>query len=260
MEHAFGIPLAQPLQTTPCDLPMDPYVLGAWLGDGHSNAPRITAGSLDRDAMANALAERTMVRIFDRPNGVADISLVNHHTVLKQLGVLGNKHIPSTYLRASADQRLDLLRGLLDTDGTPGAHSRSAEFVSIRRDLALGCAELARSLGYRAVVNETRAMLYGRDCGPCWRVLIAGVGAEVFALPRKAALVAARSERALRWSGKIQYLAQVERVPDQPVQCITVDSPAGLFLAGEAMIPTHNSTSAELGTVALGGRGQRRYG
>jgi hypothetical protein len=259
-EHRLSIPLAQSLALPMADLPLAPYVLGVWLGDGHTKAARVTVGSEDREVMTRNLTEHMTIRVFERPDGVVTIALPGVHHVLRDLGVLGAKHIPAIYLRAGESQRRDLLRGLLDTDGTPGSHGRSAVFTSTNERLARGCAELARSLGYRAVVRESRASLYGRDWGPVWDVQLGGVRPDVFGLDRKAESVRERSAGALRWSGRMHYLAHVERVPDQPVQCITVDDPSGMFLAGEAMIPTHNSTSAEMGIVALGARGRRRYG
>ena len=76
----------------------------------------------------------------------------NHHGtvqgMLRTLGVLGNKHIPGTYLRASEPQRRSLLAGLLDTDGTV-ARSGAVQFSVTSRRLAEDTHELIVSLGYR---------------------------------------------------------------------------------------------------------------
>lgn len=258
-DRRWGIPVAGPLDTSWADLPIDPYVLGVWLGDGHTAANRVTAGAQDREALVGLLAARTELQVHDRPGGVADITLSGLRGALVAEGLLGNKHVPAAYLRASASQRLDLLRGLLDTDGTPGAHGRSVSFTSTRQNLALSVTELARSLGCRPKVTEGRATLDGKDCGPVWRVHIAGASADLFGLPRKARTVESRSANARHWTGRVRYLESVTPVPDQPVRCITVDAPGRLFLAGEQMIPTHNSTNAELATVAVGARGTRRF-
>ena len=256
-EHLYAIPVAGPLACTPVDLPLDPYVLGAWLGDGTTAQPIITAGGEDRDAMVHLLEERVECKVVDRPNGVVSIR-IDARPALMALGVLGNKHIPAAYLRASEPQRRDLLRGLLDTDGS-AAGGRAAEFGTNRRILADGVAELARSLGYRVTVTETRARLYGKDCGPFWRLLIGGIEPGVFGLKRKADLVRERAQRAHPWSGRLHSLERLETAFPQPVQCITVASPAGMFLAGEAMIPTHNSTLAEVAISALAARRRRVY-
>ncbi len=90
--------------------------------------------------------------------------------VLRQLGVLGDKHIPASYLRASDRQRRDLLAGLLDTDGTVSPAGGQVQYTSTSRRLAEDVLELIASLGYRPTLREGRATLNGKDCGPKWTV------------------------------------------------------------------------------------------
>ena len=69
------------------------------------------------------------------------------------MGVLGEKHVPDTYLRASEAQRRDLLAGLLDTDGYAGPHGL-VQFAVTSRRLATGVLELVRSLGYKPTLTS----------------------------------------------------------------------------------------------------------
>src|SRR6476620_11716096 len=93
------------------DVPLDPYSLGAWLGDGSKSGGVFTG--IDPQIWQQfelagfAVSHSTRTRHFVR--GLAKY--------LKQLGVLGNKHVPDAYLRGSKAQRLALLQGLMDTDG-----------------------------------------------------------------------------------------------------------------------------------------------
>src|SRR5699024_5346084 len=66
---------------------------------------------------------------------------------LRTLGVLGNKHVPEEYLTASREQRMELLRGLMDTDGSVnvGPNTPRVEFVSTTHALAEAVLVLARS-------------------------------------------------------------------------------------------------------------------
>jgi hypothetical protein len=157
-------------------------------------------------------------------------------TALQKLGVLKNKHVPSAYLRGSAAQRLVLLQGLMDTDGTVAKGSGAAEFTNTNRRLAEAVVELACSLVHKANLRGGRARLNGRDCGPKW--VVKWVPPEVvFRLPRKAEAQGIATRRTCRF----RYVVKCERVESVPVWCIKVAAPDGLFLAGPTLIPTHNS-------------------
>lgn len=161
-------------------------------------------------------------------------------TKLRNLGVLRNKHIPAPYLRASIEQRQALLHGLFDTDGYYDPRTGSAEFCSINKRLAEEARELCLTLGFKAVIYEGRATLDGRDCGPKFRVCFTA-HVPLFRLPRKLSLQRKAGKQAER--ARRRYIVAVEPVASVPVRCITVDSPSRLYLAGRAMIPTHNTRS-----------------
>ena len=220
------------------DLPIEPYVLGLWLGDGRSEGGTITKGVADLAWLApeiERLGYRTTRRRQDTDLGVLGIrgELVELGLVNDPLhGVRGAKAIPPRYLRASPRQRLNLLQGLVDSDGhvAPGGMT---VFSSTNPDLAAGVAELARSLGVKASIGESRAKLNGRDYGPYWRVYF--YLAEAARLPRKAAS-ARNGTRTPNTYLSVEPWGRADTV------CIEVDSPSHLFLAGTSMTPTHNST------------------
>jgi len=161
---------------------------------------------------------------------------------LRSLGVLGNKHIPPLYLRASTAQRRRLLSGLLDTDGTV-APNGGVQYTTTVARLAQDVHELACSLGYRATTCEGRARLDGRDCGPKWTIGFT-THEEVFGLERKQ--LAHRSRRRADTAARtsVRYVVDVRPVPSVPVRCIQVASPTGMYLAGRTFIATHNSQIA----------------
>lgn len=261
-----SIALAGALDLPERDLPVDPYVLGAWLGDGDSDGARITVGEQDAEATAAIMAAcgvtlsrqhghacRYGMRIGDRW-GSRKTSLSSR---LRALGVFGNKHIPGAYLRASRDQRLAMLQGLMDTDGTIGADGQCC-FTVTNKNLADGAAEVALSLGLKATVGTERARLYGRDCGAVYRLrFYAPETLPVFRLQRKLDKQKARHARR-RLSADRRIIA-CERIDSVPVRCITVDSPTSMFLAGREMVPTHNSPlMAAIGLYMMGWYGISR--
>lgn len=237
-ERNHSIPVALPLRCQNALLPIHPYMLGAWLGDGNTDDGVLTVGAQDHDEFIANMA-RVGERLGKRrlsPSGASAYCVRGLKVRLRSLGTLGNKHIPSAYQRASEQQRRDLLAGLLDTDGS--CADGKIEFTSISKALADGVYELATSLGYKASVSEGRASLNGVDCGPKYRVYFA-TREDVFWLARKNARIVRGRAQVTRTTHR--YIVGVRPVDSVPVKCIEVDSPSHLFLAGSAMVPTHNS-------------------
>lgn len=235
------------LNLPPGLLPIPPYTLGLWLGDGHRVSPRITQHRPDVET-ADYIAEegvRSEVRYLDAryPNNATvllDVPAFGRQISkwarsFRGLGLTTRKHIPQAYLRGSADQRLALLRGLMDSDGTI-TKKGFAEFCNTNFDLARGVYELAVSLGMKASMATRRQ----RDnVLPQMRVVFRPVPEmNPFRLRRKANRVrpAAKPTITLR-----RRVVSVDRVESVAVQCIEVDSRSSLFLAGTQMVPTHNT-------------------
>lgn len=226
--------ISEPLQLPDKDLPIDPYVLGLWLGDGASASGRISVGEKDKDAILKLLRERGCSLTASRQNGaVWTIRVAGLTRLLRQNNLLGNKHVPEPYLRGSIAQRRALLQGFVDSDGHVSPKGR-VEFTSINKRLARAVQELAHSLGVKASLREGRASLNGKDCGPKYRVGF--YYEEAARLPRKKELC----RKGLRTPHRYLSVAPVESVP---TQCIQVDSPSHLYLAGEGMMVTHNTTA-----------------
>ncbi|UGQ15481.1 replicative DNA helicase [Yinghuangia sp. ASG 101] len=158
--------------------------------------------------------------------------------VLRTLGVLGDKHIPVEYLRASERQRRDLLAGLLDTDGHVSP-SGAVELALTNRRLAEDALELVLSLGYQATMRSKAVRGRVRETSTYFR--IAFTPAEpVFRMARKRARQTDRAYPTTR----LRYVTAVREVPSVPVRCVQVDHEDHLYLAGRSWIPTHNSTLA----------------
>ncbi len=223
------------------DLPLDPYVLGVWLGDGTTGQAAITCHHDDvaiRDRFADAgwplrhTGRMHWTMAPEAPNGTYGRSNPTPaKAALRAAGVLTDKHIPLTYLRASRAQRLALLQGLIDSDGYVMPKGQ-VEFCSVKRQLADDVRELVYSLGAKAVTTTGRATIDGRDCGPKYRVRF--YLADAAHLPRKA-------ERCKDSSvSRVRYVTATH-CESVPTVCIEVDSDDHTFLVGRTMLPTHNS-------------------
>ncbi|GGZ84228.1 replicative DNA helicase [Streptomyces bluensis] len=196
---------AAPVELPARDLPVPPYTLGAWLGGGHGK----NHGSLP--------------------------------VVLREMGLLGNKHIPQSYLRGSVAQRRALLAGLLDTDATV-TDAGSVQFTSTSRALAEGVHELVVSLGYRCGIATKKVKESSEASSTAYNVNFT-TSDVVFGLERKQQVHAERCRKATPKLTE-RFIKDVELVESVPVRCVQVDNEAHMYLATRSMVPTHNSTLA----------------
>lgn len=224
-----AIPVAQPLDLPERVLPIDPYLLGIWLGDGTASSGTFTSA----DGLAHAFEERGFKVGKLKPKYLYRIyGLI---TVLGEMGLVNNKHIPFEYLWASKEQRLALLQGLMDTDGNCNKNG-TAEFTNTNKQLVDGAAFLVRSLGMKCTVTSGISKLNGKECGKKYRIKFTPK-IPVFRLERKLE----RQKHEFRTTTNYRYLVRVERVEPTKMRCITIDSEDHLYLASENLVPTHNS-------------------
>lgn len=227
----------EPLDLPAADLPVAPYVLGVWLGDGENSSGRITNATVDAELFDHVRAAGyDAVRNDYAPgSGTPRWRVVGLTAQLRAAGLIGHKAIPAAYLRGSLEQRLELLRGLMDTDGGWNRARNDAAFTTIDKALAHDVAELVRTLGWKVHLAETRTTGFGRPC-TAYRVTFVPYGLNPFRLSRKADQVRTDGSRAARR----RVVQSIESVPVQPTQCIVLDNPDRMFLCGAEMVPTHN--------------------
>jgi hypothetical protein len=212
------------------DLPIDPYLLGVWLGDGYSSDSRVIAHKNDFEFYKNKIN----IEYLREDNNCIRFKCADLYQKLKENNLLKNKHIPQVYLRSSYESKLELLRGLMDTDGSLKPNTRSFEFYQKNYELIAQVVELLSSMGIksRVRVKEIKGCLY--------HTVSFTTTERVFNLPRKYNLI--NNNRPLRPQDKRIYIQKIEKVDSVPVACISVDSDDHLFLCGKTFIPTHNST------------------
>lgn len=239
----FALPETEPLEFPERDLPVDPWVLGYWLGDGSSHQGAATA---DVDDLPH-VRERVRAAGYDigavwakKEGGRArQFTILGLMGDLRKAGVLQDKHIPDEYLYASVEQRRALIQGLMDSDGYVDKKG-SAEYCQVRKQIADGMAFLLRSMGVKVNVRESEAKLYGRVAGPRYRLTFKPYKHQnLVTLPRRAERVQEQRRKPIP-----RVIKDVRRVAPVDARCITVAAEDGLYLVGETMVVTHNSPFA----------------
>jgi len=157
--------------------------------------------------------------------------------ILRSLGTLQNKHIPTMYLRASEMQRRSLLAGLLDTDGTVTGGGAVQLCVTSRR-LAEDARELIVSLGYRCGLSMKQVKGRTADSSTAYTLTFSTVD-DVFRLEPKR--LVHKERKGPSRTGK-RLITAVRPIHSVPVRCVEVERPDHLYLASRSMVPTHNST------------------
>jgi phage terminase large subunit GpA-like protein len=269
--NRYAIDVAGPLMLPQVDLPVDPYLLGYWLGNGSAGMNHITvheddyevAGLLStcgvkvefrlpwwrKGKAANILIDGGRRRLREEDGSFGPVAVADGETyfmgALRDLGVVRNKHIPPCYLRASFPQRLALLQGLMDSDGHITKAGR-CEFTTHSPKLRDGVYELLMTLGIKATIYNREGherLILGRPCRvrDGWRIsFMVYDDLPVFRLRRKLARLTSRDGRRCTETER-RRVVDIRPIPSVPVRCIAVDSPSHLFLAGRSMIPTHNT-------------------
>lgn len=260
----YYIPIAEPMKFPSKALPLDPYLLGALLGDGSfglgGKASHTRFSSVDEELVEEVralLPTGTAMREvgsgcdyrFSRGNGHDGRATPNPvSAVLVELG-LGTtksheKFIPKPYLFAGLEQRIALLQGLMDTDGYAG--DRATEFCTTSKQLADDVRFLVESLGgiARRKIKSAPTYIHNgekRIGRTAYRLNIKlPMGMPLFRLGRKVEAHIAPTKY-----GPSRAIRKVEYIGEREMQCISVASPDHLFVI-EHCIVTHNTTLARL--------------
>ncbi len=241
---AFYVPGHGPIEfNSSSELPINPYLLGLLLGDGGFLHPTPDFCTADEELLESVqellpagVSSTRHGRMNWRLSGGSRKGIPRSQPnvlteQLREVGLCGlsslEKFVPTAYKRAAPADRLSILQGLMDTDGSLDyRRGRSATFYSHSPQLTNDVASLVRSLGGSARVGVK---------GGGWRVAVDLPERQVpFRLARKA-----EEYRSARRPFRKRILS-VDRVGSKPVQCITVDADDGLYVTDDFIV-THNS-------------------
>lgn len=244
LARQWEVPPCEAVQYPEADLPINPYVLGLLLGDGHmASATVVTSGE---GIMEHVGDVGVSVSMRFEPSNAFGFYVKG---VLRDIEALGlsdtlapTKFIPDVYKYAGVEQRKELLRGLIDTDGEVNKNG-SVGYSTASKRLADDIVWLARSLGCKARIQPTvKRPTYTykgerKEGLPSYRLTITypeNFG-RVCYVRHKAERVKPVERRYLtRWIDSIEYVGEEE------CKCVSVDRPDGLFLANDFIV-THNS-------------------
>lgn len=254
--YMWRLPIIDPVNYPARDLPLDPYLVGTLIANGDmKSGPVITTPDthvIDELERRGVFLNKHQVDEKWCPRwGVPGI-----RDVLRELGMWGvgsrDKRIPRVYLEAPDTARLDLLRGLMDGDGSSrGGGRRVCRYHTTSPGLSDDVAELVWSLGGRAKQHTTDRRHEDKPIEYEVGILMPE-GISPFLSPRKV-----RDEHPRRTFKPRRAIVDIEDVADGPATCIQVDAEDGLFAVTDRYVLTHNSSViAELARRAVR-RGQR---
>lgn len=254
--YMFLLPSIEPIEGVYTDLPVDPYVFGVWLGDGANKAPRITGDKKDYPIIEKCISRGYWVRneYTHKTTGVMSYDLDGLRRDLNTMGFCHTryrvpKYIPDCYLSASLNQRLELLAGLLDTDGTLIKKDHRYQFTTAEEGLKNSVISLVSTFGWRASVKEYKPVtsssgIVGKKT--CWCI---GFN-PTFEIP------CVLERKKLTEFSKVRHISIKSITPIENEvmgNCITVEQD-GMYLAGERLKPTHNTSLLMFAITWLVGR------
>lgn len=230
------------------DVPIDPYVLGAWLGNGNGGGSDLTIAYSNPESKERILSSGHGIGyIYQKGDRQCEqINIKNILPALRGLSLLGcksdTKFVPDIYKYNSPEVRLDVLRGLMDTDGECGKSGISV-YASTSKRLVEDVIWLVRSFGGKAMLQATPKQGWYPDgeggrviCKLCYRCTIRmPEDIPPFYVKKKLERIKPCERRYLtRWIESIEY------EKDEACMCITVSNEDGLYLANDFIV-THNS-------------------
>ena len=252
--YRFSLPLKEFVKGEYKELPVKPYTFGAWLGDGSNTNPYIANANCDKIIIENIEKDGYLAKHdwTHKTTGVHTICFDKLRFDLQKIGLCHSrkrveKYIPNEYLTASIEQRLELLAGLLDTDGCLTKKERRYHFTTSEESLKDDFIALLSTFGWRASVNEQNPRLSSSGIQGKHRYWIVGFNPTIE--------IPCRVERKqLKEFSKPRRITITNIEPLKELKqgrCIQVEG--GIYLAGKTMVPTHNSTLGLFLQVLLGG-------
>lgn len=240
--YVFNVPLRKPIRGAKNDLKVNPYVLGAWLGDGYNSHPILSYPEKDKIVFETFVEKGYIIsRSWTHPTtGVKYASFTNLREQLQKYGMCyshrkTDKYIPEEYIYADIEDRLELLAGLLDTDGTLNKKEHRYQFSTTSEKLKDTFVELVSTFGWRCSVVRHEPKL--SSSGVHGRLPVYSIGFN------PTMHIPCRVERKqLKEFSKQRRIAvtKIEKIEPEQGNCISVEG--GLYCVGKTMIPTHNST------------------
>ena len=258
-QHSAVVPRVKAVDYPEKNLVLDPYIFGAWLGDGHQHTNRFT--SMDAEIVerfrtwAGQFYKGDVIPCKNSHSGKATVyQMVNtpFRLMLKDMKCLkdsryeetrdNEKHIPEEYFIASKEQRLELLRGMMDTDGCrykfKGKLSASAVYCTSSERLRDDVCRLIDSLGGIAKVTHTTPSdrNSGRHYKTHWHISFTMAECP-FYIKRKA-----ENWNPGEWAFR-NHIVSIEEIDVEPMRCLSVAASDRMYCCGEHFTVTRNTAT-----------------
>lgn len=224
-------------------LPVAPYTLGAWLGDGTNIAPNITIDKNDVDICRRIEKDGYRVRhlYVHKDYGTHRYTFDDLRSALQEIGMCHSnrttiKHIPGEYLTASIEQRLELLAGLLDTDGTLTRKEKRYHYSTTEKQLCDDFVSLVNTFGWRHSVSVQEPKV--STSGIVGRKKVYTIG---FNPTMEIPCVLKRKQLSVFSKRKRVGILEI-RKSEKKTSCNCISVVGGEYLAGRTLKPTHNSS------------------
>lgn len=241
----WEIPNVNPIEYKEIKVDINPYLFGAFLGDGSKGCNKFNSGIEDWNHWVNEWQKEYSLSSIYQGDHFGILDFYSHYK--KYCNKNTNRlFIHNDYKYNSIENRIALLQGLLDTDGNVGGNSR-AEFCSISEKLVDDVVWLARSLGLKARKgkikkpfyytrdNNKKIKIFGQTAYRC--SIVYNGQFDLFRIKRKQKQLSKNEARySSRWIDKIEYSHKEDG------HCVQVDSDDSLYLTND-FIPTHNTAT-----------------
>ena len=244
------IPIAEPINFNEQDVEIDPYVMGALLGDGCFRG-YVGFSSADEEILntiSESIDDDMELTYRDEYDYVIVKSIKNkkqnkYVSYLKKLDLFNKKstekHIPKCYLFNSIENRIKLLNGLMDTDGTISKDGTFVSFCSTSIELINGVKELVQSLGGIATDHTPKKYTYNGEKKivktAYTLTLKMNPNINPFSLKRKFDLVIPKTKYK-----PTRYIVAAKLIGKKEAKCISVDNPSHLYVTNDYIV-THNT-------------------
>lgn len=238
-----------------------PYIMGVFIGDGCSSSGNLNISTKDAEIVESFnmlmngfyLQKKNGSNIDYRIKEEQKPKYSTFRKYLRDYGLDGckssDKHIPTEYMLGDYDQRMELLRGLMDTDGSANKKCGYCVYATISEQLADDVVELVHSVGGYASKHNRIAKCNGVGKHPYFEIIIEfdANHEKIFNLQRKNDAFKPKRKKIKRFITNIEYVGEDE------CQCIYIDCPSHLYVTDNYII-THNTTLEKFFTTWVIGR------
>lgn len=259
-ENNYSLDYVTPIKFEKKDLKIEPYSLGVFIGDGYFGSNYVQLSNPEEDIIK---------KVRERLSGYADIKKysdrdrcetygISNSDIIEDLSYYGlnekksdEKFIPNDYLYSSIDDRLELLRGLCDTDGYL-CKNDFVDYSTSSERLARDIVSLVYSLGGRATISEGKSHYVKNgikvECKKRYRVTLTLNGLFI---PVSSEKNMKKYKNVKKKKVTKRFIEKIEYVRDDECQCIMIDDPCHLYVTDNYIV-THNTQIVKMGNLWFG--------